>query len=77
MVPGQGLLILAFQRQGDEKFIDEGFNDIVCSLRRRHTGTRQMLATDWTGSFGRAVAFEGGYAVPYASVYLSETAMTE
>lgn len=48
-----------------------GFNDITRALRKRHTGTRQQLAVDFTASFGGTSSFKGKVAVPYASVFLS------
>jgi len=56
----------------DEPLLVDGFNDITRYLRKRNTGTRQMLAVDYTSSFGGAQTYEGRTAVPYASVYLSE-----
>ena len=55
-----------------EPLIEDGFNDITRFLRKRHTGTRQMLAIDFTSSFGGIQTFEGITAVPCASVFLSE-----
>jgi len=55
-----------------EPLIEDGFNDITRFLRKRNTGTRQMLAIDYTSSFGGAQTYEGRVAVPYASVFLSE-----
>jgi TorA maturation chaperone TorD len=55
-----------------EPLLEEGFNDITRYLRKRNTGTRQMLAIDYTSSFGGAQTYEGRTAVPYASVYLSD-----
>ena len=55
----------------EEPLLEEGFNDITRYLRKRNTGTRQMLAVDFTSSFGGAQTFKGNTAVPYASVYLS------
>ena len=55
-----------------EPLLEEGFNDITRVLRKRHTGTRQMLAIDYTSSFGGSSTFEGKTAVPYASVFLSD-----
>jgi len=50
----------------------EGFNDMGRDLRKRHTGTRQLLATDYTMCFDGVDAYEEQVAVPYASVFLSE-----
>ena len=55
-----------------EPLLEEGFNDITRFLRKRHTGTRQMLAIDYTSSFGGAHTYEGRTAVPYASVFMSK-----
>ncbi|MDR2109269.1 MAG: molecular chaperone TorD family protein [Coriobacteriales bacterium] len=54
-----------------EPLLEAGFNDITRFLRKRHSGTRQMLATDFTGSFGGTTPLGGKVAVPYASVFLS------
>lgn len=56
----------------DEPLLEEGFNDITRFLRKRNTGTRQMLAIDFTSSFGGAQTYKGQTATPYASVFLSE-----
>lgn len=58
-----------------EPLLEEGFNDITRVLRKRHTGTRQMLAIDFTSSFGGTQMYMGRTAVPYASVFLSETGL--
>jgi len=55
-----------------EPLLEAGFNDITRYLRKRHTGTRQMLAIDFTSSFGAAQTFKGRVAAPYASVFLSK-----
>ena len=55
-----------------EPLLEAGFNDITRYLRKRNTGTRQMLAVDFTSSFGGSQTYTGRVAVPYASVYLSE-----
>ena len=54
-----------------EPLLEEGFDDIDRYLRKRNTGTRQLLATDFTSSFGGAQTFNGKSAMPYASVFLS------
>ncbi|MDR0308806.1 MAG: molecular chaperone TorD family protein, partial [Coriobacteriales bacterium] len=56
----------------DQPLLEAGFNDITRYLRKRNTGTRQMLAIDYTSSFGGAQVYQGKTAVPYASVYLSD-----
>lgn len=58
-----------------ETLLEEGFNDIARFLRKKNTGTRQMLATDFTSSFGGAQTFKGNTAMPYASVFLSQTGL--
>ena len=50
----------------------EGINDITRTLRKRHTGTRQELAVDFTGTFIGTSTWEGRSAVPYKSVFTSE-----
>ncbi len=59
-----------------ETLIDEGFDDIRRVLRKRHTGTRRILATEWTSTFGGAEAYEGRYCVPNASVFLDDAGLT-
>jgi TorA maturation chaperone TorD len=58
-----------------ELLLEEGFNDISRFLRKRNTGTRQMLAVDFTSSFGGAQSFKGRVAVPYASVFLNRVGL--
>lgn len=60
----------------NESLLDEGFDDIRRVLRKRHTGTRSILATEWTSSFGGAEAYEGRYCVPEASVFLDKSGLT-
>jgi TorA maturation chaperone TorD len=60
-----------------DPLLEEGFNDISRYLRKRHTGTRQQLATDYTMSFGGVDSIEGKTAVPYASVFLSDTGLLQ
>ncbi|KAB1648536.1 molecular chaperone TorD family protein [Adlercreutzia muris] len=50
----------------------EGANDISRYLRRRHSGTRQELAVDFTSAFAGTQSWKGRYAVPYESVHTSE-----
>jgi TorA maturation chaperone TorD len=57
---------------GGEGLLAEGFNDMGRALKKRHTGTRQQLATDYTMCFDGVEAINGQVAVPYASVFLSE-----
>ncbi|EOS50214.1 TorD/DmsD family molecular chaperone [Adlercreutzia caecimuris] len=61
--------------EGDS-LIDEGFDDIRRVLRKRHTGTRRILATEWTSTFGGAEAYKGRYCVPNASVFLDKSGST-
>lgn len=60
--------------KGNE-LMESGFNHITRFLRKRHTGTRQMLAADYTSVFGGTSSYEGKVAVPYASVFLSSTGL--
>jgi TorA maturation chaperone TorD len=55
-----------------EPLLEEGFNDIWRYLRKRNTGTRQLLAVDFTSSFGGAATWKGCYAIPSASLFLSD-----
>ena len=55
-----------------EPLIEDGFNDITRVLRKRHTGTRQMLAIDYTSSFGGTQTYEGFTAQPYVSLFLGK-----
>lgn len=55
----------------NELFAD-GVNDISRYLRRRHSGTRQELAVDFTSAFAGISSWKGRYAVPYESVHTSE-----
>jgi TorA maturation chaperone TorD len=55
----------------NEDFAD-GINDITRYLRKRNTGTRDELATDFTGTFVGTKAYEGKVAVPYESVFTSD-----
>ena len=61
--------------EGDS-LIDEGFDYIRRVLRKRHTGTRRILATEWTSTFGGAEAYKGRYCVPNASVFLDKSGST-
>jgi TorA maturation chaperone TorD len=53
----------------------EGFNDMGRTLKKRHTGTRSQLATDYTMCFDGMEAVEDLVAVPYASVFLGTEAL--
>lgn len=49
--------------------VDDGFNDIARSLRRRHSGLRQELAADFTGAFYGVATVDGFTAMPYESLF--------
>lgn len=49
-----------------------GFNDMYRALRRRNTGTRQVLCADFTKVFLGTSTYEGFSAQPYASLFCSE-----
>jgi TorA maturation chaperone TorD len=53
----------------------EGFNDMGRGLRKRNTGTRQALSTDYTMCFDGVATVGEEVAVPYASVFLGEKAL--
>jgi TorA maturation chaperone TorD len=53
----------------------EGFNDMGRGLRKRHTGTRQLLSTDYTMCFDGVETVGEDVAVPYASIFLGEKAL--
>lgn len=56
----------------EPNLLAEGFNDMGRDLRKRHTGTRQLLSTDYTMCFDGVDVYEGQVAVPYASVFLGK-----
>ena len=58
--------------RGMDPLLDEGLEDMVRSLRRRNTGTRQELAVDFTATFAGTSSWKGEYAVPYESVFTSD-----
>lgn len=49
--------------------LDDGRNDIMRYLRRRNTGTREELASDFTSVFYGITTYEGHSAMPYESLY--------
>jgi TorA maturation chaperone TorD len=53
----------------------EGFNDMGRALRKRHTGTRAQLGTDYTMCFDGLESVDEQVAVPYASVFLGTEAL--
>ncbi|WP_080797583.1 TorD/DmsD family molecular chaperone [Arabiibacter massiliensis] len=65
-----------YAAHADESLLDEGFDDIRRALRKRHTGTRCILATEWTSTFGGAEAYKGRYCVPNASLFLDKSGLT-
>ncbi|MDR3053476.1 MAG: molecular chaperone TorD family protein [Coriobacteriales bacterium] len=65
---------LAADFEGDD-LLAEGFNDMGRALKRRNTGTRQQLSTDYTMCFDGIDAIGEEVAVPYASVFLGEFAL--
>ena len=42
------------------------------AVAKRHSGTRQELAVDFTGAFAGTSSWKGRYATPYESVFTSE-----
>ncbi|MDR1082790.1 MAG: molecular chaperone TorD family protein [Coriobacteriales bacterium] len=59
----------------DTPLLAEGFKDMGSVLRKRHSGTRQQLSTDFTMCFDGITAIDEQVAVPYASVFLGESAL--
>ena len=51
-----------------------GFNDLYRALRRRNTGTRQVLSADFTKVFMGIATYEGFSGQPYASLFTDEGA---
>mgnify|MGYP004610396353 CR=1 FL=1 len=62
----------AMSTDAPESLLVEGLNDMGRGLRRRHTGTRTQLATDYTMCFDGISQKDGKVASPYASVFLSK-----
>ncbi len=60
---------------GGEGLLADGFNDMGRGLRKRNTGTRQSLATDFTMCFDGIETVDELVAVPYASIFLGEEAL--
>lgn len=58
-------------RTNDEIF-NSGLNDMFRYLRKRNTGTRQALATDYTMAFTGAKTYMEKTSVPCASIYVDE-----
>lgn len=57
---------------GLNETFDSGINDMSRYLRKRNTGTREQLATDFTSTFIGTKTYEGKSAVPYESVFTNE-----
>lgn len=57
---------------GSDSPLFAGFNSMGRGLRRRHTGTKSVLASDYSMCFDGLATAEGKVAVPYASVFLSK-----
>ncbi|MDR0500462.1 MAG: molecular chaperone TorD family protein [Coriobacteriales bacterium] len=55
--------------------LSEGFNDMGRGLRKRNTGTRQSLSSDYTMCFDGVATTNDEVAVPYASIFLGEKAL--
>lgn len=55
----------------ENELMADGLNDIYRFLRRKNTGTRQVLNADYTRVFLGRTAYEGLTAQPYASLFLS------
>lgn len=50
----------------------DGANDMRRYLRKRNSGTRRELASDFTSVFGGTHSYEGRYATPYESLFSTE-----
>ena len=50
----------------------EGLHDMERALSKRHSGTRQELAVDFTGAFAGTSSWKGRYATPYESVFTGD-----
>ena len=57
---------------GAGELMAEGLHDMERELSKRHSGTRQELAVDFTGAFAGTSSWKGRYATPYESVFTSE-----
>ena len=54
---------------GAGELMAEGLHDMERALSKRHSGTRQELAVDFTGAFAGTSSWKGRYATPYHEVY--------
>ena len=68
-------LIKAASTLDDDSDLTCGLAAMGRDLHRRNTGTRQRLATDFTMCFDGVSSIDDEVAVPYASVYLSESGL--
>ena len=57
---------------GAGELMAEGLHDMERALSKRHSGTRQELAVDFTGAFAGTSSWKGRYATPYESVFTRE-----
>ena len=57
---------------GAGELMAEGLHDMERALSKRHSGTRQELAVDFTGAFAGTSSWKGRYATAYESVFTSE-----
>ena len=55
----------------DNDLMRAGFDDIRRYLRKRNTGTRQALATDYTSTFAGLKTYQEKTAIPCASLFVS------
>ena len=55
--------------------IGDGANDMERYLRKRHTGTREELAADFTGAFYGISTRGGRTAMPYESLFRNDSGM--
>lgn len=54
----------------ENDLLRDGFDDIRRYLRKRNTGTRQALATEYTSVFAGVKTYEGKSAIPCASLFV-------
>lgn len=54
---------------------ERGVQEIHRALRRRNSGTRQNLAIDFTAAFAGTSTYQGYSAVPYKSVFTSDSGL--
>lgn len=61
----------ALSESAPDALMAQGYNDMYRSLRRRTTGTREILNSDFTRCFMGTTTFRGIACVPYASIFLN------